>query len=284
VQFEEPTFTAPLYDYRDSIQDENVSGKVALEYSPNEDMFLYGSISTGFKAGGFNGGFLFDVNQQQPYDPETITTYELGLKSTWLDGKLRANAAAFYNDYQDMQLFRIEAGAGLIPLQILDNAGEANTWGLELEMTAVPLEGLNIQLSLGYLETDLAKYVTDAGANLSGNDLAQSPQLSGFAYFDYQRPLGESLTFLSELSFSYKDDVFFTADNNPILQQDAYWLANLRLGIGGASEHWRLAFFCTNLFDEEYLVHGFDLASTMGSNQLFVGRPRTAGVELVLRL
>jgi iron complex outermembrane receptor protein len=284
VDLEEPTFTAPLYDYRDSIQDDNLSGKVAIEYSPTDDLFVYGSIATGFKAGGYNGGFLFDVNQQQPFDPETITTYELGLKSTWLDGRLRANAAAFYNDYQDMQLFRIEAGAGLIPLQILDNAGEANTWGLELELAAVPFEGFDVQLSLGYLETDLAKYVTDAGADLSGNDLAQSPKLSGFAYFDYERPLGESLTFLSELSFSFKDDAYFTADNNPILRQDAYWLANLRLGIGGATGHWRLAFFCTNLFDEEYLVHGFDLSPTLGSNQLFLGRPRTAGVELVLRL
>jgi iron complex outermembrane receptor protein len=282
--FVEPTFVVPVFDYRGSMSDSNLSGKAALEYSPDRDLLVYGSISTGFKAGGFNGDFLFDINEQKPYDPETITAYELGLKSTWLDGALRMNAAVFYNSYSDMQLFRIEEGTSVIPLQVLDNAGKAVTQGIELEFAAVPVEGLDLQLSIGLLDTELTEYVTDAGEDLSGNRLAQSPEVSASGILNFERPLGDSLTLISALSFSFQDDVYFTANNDPALRQDAYWLANLRLGLRSASGRWQATLFCANVFDEEYVVHGFDLSTTMGSNQLMLGRPRTAGIEVSLHL
>lgn len=280
----EPTFAVPLYDYRDSIEDDDFSYRAALEYSPDDDLLVYGSVATGFKAGGFNGGFLFDIAEQRPFDPETITTYELGIKSTWLGGRLRVNAAAFYNSYSDMQLFRIDAGDGVIPLQVLDNAGKAETRGMELELAAVPVEGLDVQLNLGLLDTELTDYVTDAGDDLSGNSLMQAPEMSLSGILNYERPMGGLGTFLGQLSFSYQDDVFFTANNDRALQQEAYWLANVRIGLRSANGRWQASLFSTNVFDEEYFVHGFDLSPTLGANQQFVGRPRTSGVEIAFRL
>lgn len=280
----EPGFVIPLYDFDDTAQGDHLSWKLAVEYFPTDRVMTYASVATGFKAGGFNGGFLFDASEQQPYREETITAYEVGLKSTWLDGLLRLNAAAFHNAYDDMQLFRIDAGTGVVPAQVLDNAGKAETTGLELEMALLLAEGLDLALSVGWLDTELTDYVTDLGDDLSGNALAQSPELSAAGTIAYERPLGSVGRLRAHLDVSYQDDVYFTADNNPALAQDGYWLAGARVGLAGLRNGWEVALFATNLLDEEYLVHGFDLGPTQGSNQLMVGRPRTVGIELSYQL
>ena len=273
----------PLFTFEDSQTDEEVSWKLGLDYLPYEGGLLYASIANGFKGGGYNGGFLFDPSEQKPYDPETVTAYEVGLKTDIADGLARLNAAVFYNDYQDMQIFTIVSGGGPVSFQVLDNAANAITKGAELEFTALPADGLDLSLGLAYLDTELKEYTSEGGLDYAGNTLVQAPEWSANGLVRYQRPLFEGLLGSAQLDFSYQDKVYFTSDNSEILSQDAYWLWNARLGLESESGNWHAALFVKNISDEEYFAHGFDLANTIGANQLMLGAPQIVGVEVGVR-
>lgn len=281
--FIEPDFTVPLFDFTDSMTDNNLSWKLGAEYHASDDVLIYGSATTGFKAGGYNGGFLFDASEQNPYDPEKILAFELGFKSTLWDGLARFNATAFLNKYSDMQLYRFETFGGLIPTSILDNAGKADTMGVEAELTLAPARGLDIQLAVGFLDTELVEYQSDAGPDLTGNRLIQSPKFSFNGAIDYAVPLGNAGELLLHTDFGYKSMTFFTADNDPNLSQPGYWLANGRVAFRGGDGLWEIAIFANNLFDKEYLQYGFPLGDLQGSNQLMIGRPRSIGGEISFR-
>ncbi len=134
-----------------------------LSWMLAEETMLYAGYSTGFKSGGFStvSGFL------RPYDPETLDSYTLGLKTTLADS-LRLNAEVFYNDYQDKQLSTVmlDENGRLVALE--DNVGEMSTSGAEIEVEWAPLEGLLLMVSGGYLDTDVDAYVLQDAA---GNDL-----------------------------------------------------------------------------------------------------------------
>lgn len=272
----------PLFDFSDEQSDEEVSWKLGLDYLPEGGGLIYASIANGFKGGGYNGGFLFDVSEQKPYDPETVTAYELGLKTDLADGLARLNAALFYNDYSDMQIFTVVSGGGPVAFQVLDNAANAVTQGAEIELTALPAEGLNLSLGLAYLDTELKDYQSDSGIDFSGNALVQAPEWSANGMARYERPLG-SLLYSAQVDFSYQDKVYFTSDNREPLSQEAYWLWNAQIGVESGSGRWHAALFARNIGGEAYYSHGFDLVDTIGANQLMLGAPSQIGLELGVR-
>ncbi|MBU2143453.1 MAG: TonB-dependent receptor [Alphaproteobacteria bacterium] len=273
----------PLFDFSDDQSDEEISWKLGLDYLPYEGGLLYASVANGFKGGGYNGGFLFDVSEQKPYDPETVTAYEVGVKTDLADGRARLNAAVFYNDYSDMQIFTVVSGGGPVAFQVLDNAANAVTQGAEIELTALPAEGLHLSLGLAYLETELKDYQTDSGVDFSGNALVQAPEWSANGMARYERPLFGSLLYSAQVDFSFQDQVYFTSDNTEPLSQDAYWLWNAQVGVESDSGRWHAALFAKNIGGKEYYSHGFDLVDTIGANQLMLGAPSQIGVELGVR-
>ncbi len=104
--------------------------------------------------------------QLQPIRPETITSYEVGVKSDFLDDRVRLNAAGFYYQYHDLQIFNLVPAAanGGLPVNVLTNAPRATIKGLDAELDAKPLPDLTLGLSLGYLDTALGTFVNGAGA------------------------------------------------------------------------------------------------------------------------
>lgn len=284
ASFDEAALGAiPLFDFSDEQSDEEVSWKLGLDYLPYEGGLLYASVANGFKGGGYNGGFLFDVSEQKPYEPETVTAYELGVKTDLADGLARLNAAVFYNDYKDMQIFTVVSGGGPVAFAVLDNAANAVTQGAEIELTALPAEGLNLSLGLAYLDTELKDYQTDSGVDFFGNALVQAPEWSANGMARYERPLFGSLLYSAQVDFSYQDKVYFTSDNSEPLSQGAYWLWNAQLGVESESGRWHAALFAKNIGGEEYYSHGFDLVDTIGANQLMLGAPSQIGIELGVR-
>ncbi|MEQ8559159.1 MAG: TonB-dependent receptor [Henriciella sp.] len=273
----------PLFEFADQQTDEEISWKLGLDYLPYENGLIYASVANGFKGGGYNGGFLFDASEQKPYDPETVTAYELGLKTDLADGIARLNAAVFYNDYSDMQIFTVVSGGGPVAFQVLDNAANAVTQGAEVEVTALPARGLNVSLGLAYLDTELKDYRSDSGLDLSGNSLVQAPEWSANGMLRYERPVSANLLSSVQIDFSYQDKVYFTSDNSEPLSQDAYWLWNAQVGVESQSGRWHAAVFARNLGGEEYYSHGFNLADTIGANQLMLGSPSQIGLEFGVR-
>ncbi|MDE2437670.1 MAG: TonB-dependent receptor, partial [Sphingomonadales bacterium] len=277
-----PGGVVPLYAFDNSKKFENVSFKAGLDYDLAKDVMAYASVSTGFKSGGFNGGFLsFDpaeaAIQAKPFNEETLTAYEVGLKSRLFDRHLRFNTAAFLYDYKNLQLYTL-INTGTIPLTLLDNAANARIYGAEFEMIARPVQRLDVTLNLGLLHTEIRNFIS-AGTNYSGNRLALSPEVTFSGQANYEVPLSSGLTLAFQPSFSYRSNQFFSADNNPLLNQSGYWLFDGRIALKGRDGRWEAAAFGRNLTAKKYINFATDLTD-FGMIEQFRGEPRMFGVEL----
>lgn len=263
LSFEEPTFRA------------------ALSYDVSDDIMVFGSVSRGFKSGGFNTGATSDPVEASVVEPEKLMAYEAGIKSEWFDRTLRANASAFYYDYTDLQVFGLAPGA--VPTQTLFNAEEAEITGVEFDLTSVPLTGLELSLAGTYLDAEYTNFVTPLGQDFSGNSMVAAPDWSLVARGRYETgPIWGDLGLVAGADATYTGDQYFDTQNTERLAQGEYWLVNARLALRPQDGRWELAAFVKNLADEEYVVDAFDVAD-FGFDELVYGDPRTYGISLTYR-
>ena len=263
----------------DEIDFDNVSGKIGLDYQFNENLLLFTSFSTGFKSGGYNGSLIFAPESLAPFDAETLQSIEVGFKSELFENRVRLNVTGFYYEYDDQQVFTFRSAGGL-PVQVLDNAASSEIYGLEAELLATPIDGLDIRLGLGLLDAEMQEFESDFGEDLSGNKLVLAPDVSFNGLIRYEWPLGGDYGRMAiQTDFNYQDDIFFDTRNGPLLSEEGYWLVNSRLSYMTQDERWEIAAWVKNLADEEYKTEAFDF-SDFGYNLLFFGRPRTYGVEI----
>lgn len=289
-QFEEPeTFgPEPEISYRFSgleTSSDAFSYRLAVEYKPTNEALFYGSVSRGFKSGGFNGGFLdLDLElaaiQLEAYDPEFVTAFELGYKADFLNSRLRFNAAAFYNDFTDLQVFS-QVNDGTLPILVLDNASDAQSSGIEIDVAAVLTDEWTVTLNAAFIDSELINFVsTNVGEDFSGNQIAQTPETSISGILSYERSLWNGGSLNVQGSFAYKDDLFFTTENNPLVGQEAYTLLNARMGYTPLSKNWSITAFVNNLTDERYKTNVSDIRDITASYVRTFGSPRTYGLEL----
>nr|WP_321362465.1 TonB-dependent receptor [uncultured Hyphomonas sp.] len=266
---------------RDSISFEEPTFRAALSYDATDDVMLYGSVSRGFKSGGFNTGASSDPVEASIVDPEQLLAYEVGVKSEWFAHTLRANASAFLYDYKDLQVFGL-APSG-VPTQTLFNADKASIKGLEFDVTSLPVEGLELSLAGTYLDAEYEDFVTPIGEDFSGNRMVATPEWSLVARARYEsQPVWDDKRIIFGVDASYTDDQFFDTANTPRLGQDSYVLANARIALKPASDRWELAAFIKNITDEDYIVDAYDVAD-FGFDELVYGNPQTYGVSLSYR-
>ena len=258
----------PITFVDDKFSDDNVSGRLALEWRPSDNWMAYGSVSTGFKSGGFFGDFTFDNSELAPFISETITAYEIGSKSTLADGRVQLNAAIFYYDYQDIQT--------LVPgvlVTAFTNAEDATVTGLDLDILWVPVDGLTVGGSLGLLDTELGAIgVVPAGGKLPN---AADTQATGLLRYEFS--VGNMRMGLQG-NFKYTDDMFRDAFNDPFNHSDSYTTVDARAWIASESGSWELALWGKNLSDEQYTEQAFNFLDLTGlANQLY-GSPLTYGL------
>ena len=289
-QLEEPETFGPepviVYNFEDlETSADRVSYRLGAEYRPNDDTLVYGSVASGFKSGGFNGGFL-DLNpetaaiQIQPFAPEFVTAYELGFKTDLLGSKMRLNVSIFLNEFTDLQVFTL-INNGTLPVQVLDNASDAESKGIEIDFSAVLAKGLSANLNAAFIDSELQDFVVaSTGQDFSGNQLAQTPEssISGFINYEYGLPNGGYIT--AQGGFAYKDDLFFSTDNDPLVAQEAHTLLSSRIAYTSSSENWTAAFFVNNITDERFATNVSDIRDITSSVVRTFGNPRTYGIEL----
>jgi len=140
----------------------NVSPKVGLTWEATDDLFMYASWTRGFRSGGFNGRCGSKATCQ-PFDPETADSYEVGVKWSGIENRLRVNLTGFWIDYANQQvgIIRASSGSGGGQETVTDNAGSARSRGIELEVNAVPAEGLSLWGSLGWLDAERTDFCVD---------------------------------------------------------------------------------------------------------------------------
>ncbi|WP_390616259.1 TonB-dependent receptor [Maricurvus nonylphenolicus] len=278
----EATFFATVPDHflngktKDSADWDDVSGRIVVDYQVDEDTMVYAGVSTGYKSGGFGStvGVAAALAGEafNPFDKETTTNYEAGVKMTTYDGRLRINMAAFFTEFENYQLQMADLN---VPGTALDlSAPEAESHGVDLDIAFAATESLNLGLLVGYLETEYAKDVlTDAGevAIPKGQDLLRAPRWTTTAVIDYVLPVADIGDLRFNTTYTYRTSqrlsnstaasltsatsgvgdpgVVITESDN---ESGSYGLLNARLSLLSADETWEVAVWGTNLTDKAY--------------------------------
>ncbi len=264
----------------------NFSPKLGIKYMANDDLNMYATYSTSFKSGGFNGR-LAD-GQLEPYDEETLTSYELGLKSTLMNGRVRVNSAIFYNDYKDLQVSSFEAtqnGSSLLP--VFTNAGKAIIQGIEIELTAQLTETLTLNSNVGYLDAEYKEYfsgsdpVTNTAVDVSDErEIVNAPEWDALIGLRYDTEVGGLGTLSLSSDVSYRSKTYLEVNSSETLAQDSYSLVNAAATFETFSESWLFILAVKNLTDEEYRTHAFDLSEFPGVELGYYNPPRTVSATV----
>ncbi|MNL10340.1 Pesticin receptor precursor [compost metagenome] len=259
------------------------SPKLGLDYKVSDDVLAYVSVSRGFKSGGFDGRSN-DAAGAAPFDPETLWAYEGGVKSTWFDRRLTANAAVFWNDYTDLQLssFTSDGAGGFAAL--FTNAGAATIRGAELELVARPIRPLTLNATISYLDARYDEYVGPGGLDISHQrKLVNAPEWSGRLGAIYVADLGANGSLTLGADASYRSKTYPTVSSSEILAQDGYTLVNAFVRWNDADDHLFVELGGKNLTDERYIEHGFDLSDSLGYQLAYFGAPQTVRLTVGLK-
>jgi iron complex outermembrane recepter protein len=284
-----PLFLAAGVDEGFDRRDRAVDPMVSLMWHVHDQVNLYATAAKGSKSGGFNTGAIGSVAQlgDTEFDEETLLSYELGMKSTFLDGRVALNAAAFYIDYDDLQVFRIEANEQGVPSSRITNVAKASSAGAELDLTWAVAPGLLVRSSVGYTDATYDDY-SQCGQNSAGvlidctdNRLTNAPEWTGNVNVTYSRPLSAGVSLMLNGEWSYRGDVYYDVFNNDTALQEGFSIYNASIGLTDPAGRWSATLWGTNLADEDYItvaVQGF------GGNTIHtLGNPRLYGVRLTAR-
>jgi len=243
--------------------------KLGLEFKPTDDVLLYVQASTGFKAGGYNGR-PSSVTALQSFDEEELETIEAGMKSEWFGRTLRANAAAFYSKYTDIQITRLSVELGGVRLE--ENAGSGESQGLEFELTYLPTADLRLGAAVGYQKFEFTEL--RPGVQLAcGMDcvLPFAPELTANLSAAYTFALGAAWNLDVRVDYKYSDEYFIDADNTRAVGQDAYDAFDGRIALKPASGGWELFVSGSNLTDEAIVANG--VHSAPNNSQMVTYKP-----------
>ena len=260
----------PEIDQSFNRSSDNVDWLASVSYDLNIDTLLFASVSTGTKSGGFNG--VAGEPEDREFDDEGTTSYELGIKTTLLDSRLRINSTLFFTKIEDMQTNQ-QATSGLG--QFTSNQGEAEVSGLDFQLDALPLANLTVTLGLQYLD----KYEFTKGPD-KGLDLAFAADLSGSLAATLVLPLAEGGVYLrGDYSFM-GDHTTNSASAAQLEAKDEQDRQNLNMVLGWRNDGWNISVWGKNLTAEEYAVQTLVTYPLTGMDAYFLAPPRTYGATL----
>ncbi|TAL28451.1 MAG: TonB-dependent receptor [Phenylobacterium sp.] len=269
-------------------------------YQINDDAMVYASYSTGFKSGGFNSRAA-SAATIGPFRPEKARAFEVGLKSDWMENRLRVNVAAFWNKYSDLQVsvFR-PATVGTGEEQVVANNANERARGVEFEVTALPVDNLTVTASVGYLDADYTSFV----ANLSGGAATAAnpcgglrdrslkgpcllvptrvPEITSRIGVSYDFELAGGGTITPDVAWSHEGAHFTDTLNVPQGRQKAYSVWDASLTYVEPKGRWRASLWGKNLNNVAHRLSAVPTAGVL--TQLYFAEPRTYGVELRVNL
>lgn len=266
-------FTPAIAPPQQTIADEsfsNVSPQFAAAFHLRRGKTLYASVGKGYKAGGFNPA---SPPGTESYDEEQTWDFEGGVKTTWANGRVAANAAVFRIDWEDMQL---NVPNLFIPGEFyIANVGGAGSSGVELELNARVHPNVDVFGGIGYTKATFDDDSVSSGIPVGGNTIPNTPDYTGSLGIQVSRSLTQGTLYgRGEVTFSGA----FGYDDQNTERQGAYSLANFRAGIRG-----RLVFvegWIRNAFDTEYIPVAFAYGQLAPSGFIGeMGRPRTFGIS-----
>ncbi len=243
---------------------DQLTPKVALEYSFTPENMAYVSVSQGYRSGGFN---VLAVSNPRyyTYDSETLWSYEIGTKNSFLDNKLIINGSVYYMDIKDMQVNEQASPEETY----LTNAATARGYGAELEATVKVLDGMTLNGSFGYNNTEFDEF-SDVLGDYNGNKNPFAPEYTYSLGGQYRHATG----FFARADLVGYGEMFFDKANKH--SRDAYEIVNAKIGYEANS--FDVYLYAKNLFDKEYNSYGY-----VGGFITLYSPPREIGAQLMYR-
>lgn len=265
------------------------TGHISLDYRWTPDLNSYLRLSHGYRSGGFNIRVL-----QNAFKPETINEIELGVKSEWLQKRLRVNAAVYASRYRDRQINRFDTDLNGGAATVIENAGESEYLGGEIEIHALPTNGLSISASFSHVDVDLKEVRAADGSNIAGlyHEVTEGPETTAQIAAEYTFPFVLGSKISARADWSHESGYYFFPrdDENPFNSQikrgpTDHLNARLRwddLDLG--KSRWRLStsLWVKNLTNEIYHARGIDFG-VLGYAGVIFSEPRTYGMDFTLR-
>ncbi|HET9693170.1 MAG TPA: TonB-dependent receptor [Steroidobacteraceae bacterium] len=234
-------------------ESDDLSWRLGLEYAASEDVMIYGSVSTGFRSGGLLAAPV--RNELDDFESEHVIAYEAGGKSQWLDGRGTLNAAAFYYDFDDLQVRTFRLGGGLD----VGNAAKAELYGIDAEGVFAISDRWKVSGGVVWMpKREFVRFDGDeSGTDYSGNELVLAPEWAANTALTYERSLPRLGSLSARLEYSYRSSYFFTKENDPAFAQDGFGLLNVLLRIESPDDRWYVFASGRNLANADYFHQVF---------------------------
>jgi iron complex outermembrane receptor protein len=260
--------------------------KLGVRYQMNDDLMYYGLYSRGFRAGGFSGRPGTYEAAGTPYDPETVDNYEFGVKSEWLDDRLRINASIFQMDYKDKQEEQsVPTSQGTGQQTLVLNAGQATIRGVEVDFNWLLSEVFSLEGNMGLLDAEYDELVDPVtGTDLTYLKLRRAPDMTTTLVpvltFDMA---GGSLS--ARVSWNYVDDMELTFLNSPQSHVPAH--STIDASLTYSRNNFAVALWGLNLSEDDSWTQGYDVGTSLEFAGLWtytgIRPPRTYGVNVTYR-
>lgn len=251
-----------------------INANIQLNWTPNDDILAYIAYRRGVKSGGFitgNVGPGFPA-EQRPYGEETNNAYEIGLKSTLMDGLLRLNTAAFFYDYNNLQ------SNSFIGITNVITNNDTIAYGGEVELTASPLVGLDVSFALGLLDSEVQD-VTNAQGVTEDRELPLAPNwtINGAVRYEWPAFLDFGGDFWVQGSTRAQGARWRDALNNPSVELESFVRVDSQIGYKTYDGRYAVYFWVENLLDNRYETTTVDLSSLGGTGEVAFHPPRWWG-------
>jgi len=257
-------------DYGDTWSEFTPQGIV--EFQPSEDWYWYGSVGTGFKGGGYEDTPANAVGAGIAFDPEEVINYEMGFKSTLMDGRMRLNASIFYMDYTNLQVQQTNEDC---LCNITDNASDARIKGIEVEWQWAITQDFRLFASGSMLDHEYKDFLENSGVDSSGNKMQRTPDNQFAVGFDWTFGSGRLAdSFLVNLNYYWQDELYWQPSN--MNTEDSYGLWNGRISYAPPSSSWSLSAWVKNGSDKLYRTN---IIPFFGEEVGQYGPPRTWGFD-----
>jgi iron complex outermembrane receptor protein len=262
-------------------RDSKFQPKASLAYHIGDDSLIYATYAVGYRPGSFNP----PNNIQSDVKSESLTSYEVGAKTSLFDHAVRLNANVYYNDFSHQQFFLLaqpSGGGGVV--QLILNGQKSRIWGIEADANINPIRDLLLTASIGTTKGTIRKFdlptLAGGASQFEGKYLPNTARYTLLLSGQYTPRITDDLNLLLRADFKRYGRTYWGFDN--IYNQSPYNLVDLRAGVSGKA--WSLSVFGENVFNKKYAVEGFDKRfSGFVTNIAWPSRPAFYGVEVGYR-
>ncbi len=270
--------------YPDTMTASKVDYQAVLKYKPTDNMMYYISTARAFRSGGYSSAVIFSQDALAPYQPETLTSYETGLKLTFPEAHLRFDTSAFFYDFQNFQATFVRSEEANARLQ---NAGTVHSHGLESSIEWKPLHNFTANVGVSLLSTkivssDVVLAPLNGGpeTSLTGNEVPNAPHYTVNALLRYDVPLPGQYNLGLQTDAVKIGAHYLEPNDREVLKENGYYLLNGRISFSPQGGPWEVAAWGRNLTNQTYMSAAQDLIQSLGFAEVVLGQPRTWGLSV----